>query len=114
MDTLKIENNNGSTYTFYVENYRIFVEAKTSKGQIVDFTLENNVQIKDGMLETSKGKLPIRNDADLIQNFINEAKVRTLFSFRTHEEMMKAVRENYNSGECFEQDNRHCFYVYNK
>ena len=117
MKTLKVTNESGSKYTFYVEGYTIYIEALTKSGKLMNLSVENNAHVEGGKLMTSKGLIPVNTDTDLIQNFIDSAETRELVSFNSHDEMMVSLRsldDDSNTGAAFERDNKHHYYVYNK
>ena len=114
METLKITNPQGSTYNFSVENYKIYVDAKSNSGKTFLLQLTAS-RVENGKLATNEIDLPIHVNEQEINDFIKNANTRKLMEFDTHEEMMESVRNcDSNNGSCFEtREGKHCFYIYN-
>ena len=112
MNTLKIQNENGTKYVFYVAAYKLYVDATTKTGAQHTFRVHS---IDDNMINVGKICLPVHGQKDDIIEFMKNANTRKLVCFDTHKEVINFVRTaNENTGSAFERDDKHCVYVYNK
>lgn len=117
MELLKIENESGSKYTFFVENHTVYVEAYAISGKKHLFSIPFGEDVVDGKLQTtSKTKLPITKDLDKVVEFLATAETRKTLKFESHEELMAAVMDDkLKTGSSWKNsDGEHCVYVYNK